>query len=82
MLGQNLSLSPPLQGREPAPHHLLRLLLGAEGVAVLGVELQIKGDNIVHGGVGRGERPVLVAVAAVVLTGYAAGLGAFVLGLV
>ena len=41
--------SPPFQRGEPPPHHLLRLLLGAEGMAVLLVEFQVKGDDIVHG---------------------------------
>jgi hypothetical protein len=51
-------------------------------VAVLGIELQVEGDDVVHGGVGSGKGSVLIAVAAVVAAEGAAGLGALVLGLV
>ena len=60
----------------------IEILLGTEGMAVFLVELQVKGDDLVHRGIGGGKSPVLVAVAAVIAAEGTVCLSSRVFGLV
>jgi len=73
-------LPPPLQGGEPGPQEPLRLLLGAEGMSVLLIKFQVKGDHVLHCGLRRGECAPLIAPAAVIPVGASVGVAPHVLG--
>ena len=54
-------------------------LLGAEGMSVLLIEFQVKGDHVLHCGLRRGECAPLIAPAAVIPVGASVGVAPHVL---